>query len=87
MGLRDTGLESFYAGVCEMPDRLGMPRSLADIGVPRDGAAGIAASTNARGAQIETIVETALTRGRQRLAPLAAFQVLVAALAAGLRAA
>ena len=42
MGLEDTSFEVFYAAICEMLDRLEIPNSLVDIGVPADCAATIA---------------------------------------------
>lgn len=75
MGLSDTSFEAFYGQVCGILDQIGIPRTLGDIGVPGDCAARIsekalqdsAASTNARAltaAQIETVIQDALTFGR-----------------------
>lgn len=75
MDLEDKSFDAFYAAVCALLDRLEIPRTLADIGVPTDCAAAIAAkaiqdsaaATNPRQAtvaEIQGIVETALTEGR-----------------------
>ena len=75
MNIEDRSFEGFYQGVCGRLDRLAIPRTLADIGVPADCAAAIAAkavqdaaaATNPRQAtvpEIERIVETALAHGR-----------------------
>ena len=75
MGLEDTSIEVFYAAICEMLDRLEIPNSLVDIGVPADCAATIAsraiqdcnAVTNPRQAtvqEIESVIESALSQGR-----------------------
>jgi alcohol dehydrogenase class IV len=75
MDLADKSFDSFYRAVCEMLDVLDIPKTLADIGVPVDCAATIAekalqdsaATTNPRQAtvaEIQGIIETALTEGR-----------------------
>jgi len=75
MDLEDKSFEAFYAAVCALLDRLDIPGTLADIGVPADCAAVIAAraiqdsaaATNPRQAsvaEIQGIVEIALTEGR-----------------------
>jgi alcohol dehydrogenase class IV len=75
MDLEDKSFDTFYAAVCALLDRLDIPRSLVDIGVPADCAAAIAAkaiqdsaaATNPRQAtvaEIQGIIETALTEGR-----------------------
>ena len=75
MGIEDTSFEVFYAAICEMLDRLEIPNSLVDIGVPADCAATIAsraiqdcnAVTNPRQAtvqEIESVIESALSQGR-----------------------
>jgi alcohol dehydrogenase class IV len=75
MGLEDRSFDSLYHKVCGVLDRLEIPKTLVDIGVPRDCAAAIAekaiqdsaATTNPRRAtvsEIQSIIETALTHGR-----------------------
>ncbi len=75
MGLEDKSFESFYAAVCDVLDTLDIPKTLADIAVPMDCAAAIAAkaiqdsaaTTNPRQAtvaEIQGIIEIALTQGR-----------------------
>ena len=75
MGLEDTSFDVFYAAICEMLDRLEIPNSLVDIGVPADCAATIAsraiqdcnAVTNPRQAtvqEIQSVIESALNEGR-----------------------
>ncbi|MDC0541287.1 iron-containing alcohol dehydrogenase [Paracoccaceae bacterium] len=75
MGLRDTSFEAFYAHVCVILDRVGIPKTLTDIGVPSDCAARIAdkalqdsaAGTNAcalTAQDIERVIAVALTKGR-----------------------
>jgi alcohol dehydrogenase class IV len=75
MGLEDRSFDNFYHTVCGVLDRLEIPKTLVDIGVPRDCAAAIAekaiqdsaATTNPRRAtvsEIQSIIETALTHGR-----------------------
>jgi len=75
MGFDDKSFKGFYGGVCTMLDRLGIPKTLVDIGVPADQAEAIAAkaildsavATNPRRAtkeEIQVIIEEALTRGR-----------------------
>lgn len=75
MGLKDTSFEGFYASICALLDRLEIPKTLVEIGVPADCASDIAAKaqqdaaahTNPRLAsveEIETIIEDALMNGR-----------------------
>ena len=75
MGLRDTSFEAFYAHICAILDRVGIPKTLTDIGVPSDCAARIAdkalqdsaAGTNAcalTAQDIERVIAVALTKGR-----------------------
>ena len=75
MGLEDTGFVAFHAHICGLLDRIGIPKTLADIGVPADCAPRIAAKaiqdsaagTNPRALTVEEIVpviEEAVTRGR-----------------------
>ncbi|TBX25962.1 iron-containing alcohol dehydrogenase [Nioella sediminis] len=75
MGLEDTGFDAFHAHICGLLDRIGIPKTLADIGVPADCAPRIAAKaiqdsaagTNPRALTVEQIVpviEEAVTRGR-----------------------
>lgn len=75
LGLAGASFDDFYLQVCGLLDRLEIPKSLHDIGVPLDCAEGIAikaiqdsaASTNPRAAsvgEIQLIVEQALTSGR-----------------------
>lgn len=74
-GLTDTRFDVFYASVCELLGQLGIPRTLADIGVPVDGFArlaekalqDIAAGTNPRTAapsDIIGILQYAMQTGR-----------------------
>ncbi len=76
MGLEDKSFDSFYQAVCALLDALDIPITLVDIGVPADCAAAIAAkaiqdsaaATNpcqATVPEIQAIIETALTEGRQ----------------------
>ena len=71
----DKSFDGFYRAVCEMLDSLGIPLTLADIGVPADCAAVIAekaiqdsaATTNPRVAsvaEIQSIIERAISHGR-----------------------
>jgi alcohol dehydrogenase class IV len=75
MGLEYTGFDSFHANICGLLDQIGIPKTLADIGVPADCAPRIAAKaiqdsaagTNPRALTVEEIVpviEEAVTRGR-----------------------
>jgi len=75
MGLRDTSFEAFYAHICAILDRVGIPKTLTDIGVPSDCAARIAdkalqdsaAGTNAcalTAQDIERVIAVALNKGR-----------------------
>jgi len=75
MDLADTSVEGFIAAVEGLLDQIGIPRSLAEIGVPADCAARIAekalkdsaASTNPRTAtvaELREMVETAIARAR-----------------------
>ena len=75
MGLRDTSFEAFSAHICAILDRVGIPKTLTDIGVPSDCAARIAdkalqdsaAGTNAcalTAQDIERVIAVALTKGR-----------------------
>jgi alcohol dehydrogenase class IV len=75
MGLEDTGFVAFHAHICGLLDQIGIPKTLADIGVPADCAPRIAAKaiqdsaagTNPRALTVEQIVpviEEAVTRGR-----------------------
>lgn len=75
MGLSDPSFEAFHAHVCALLDRIGIPRSLAEIGVPEDCAARIAgkalqdsaAGTNPRkatAAEVEALVLEAISTGR-----------------------
>ena len=75
VGLTDTSYPAFEAWVCAMLDEVGIPRRLADIGVPPDCAARIAekalqdsaAGTNARlltAGDIEAVVQRAVQIGR-----------------------
>ena len=76
MGLSDPSFDAFHARVCALLDEIGIPRTLADIGVPADCAARIAqkamedsaAGTNPRALRAETVaavIEEALTTGRR----------------------
>jgi alcohol dehydrogenase class IV len=75
MDVGDKSFDGFYRAVCEMLDSLGIPLTLADIGVPADCAAVIAekaiqdsaATTNPRVAsvaEIQSIIERAISHGR-----------------------
>ena len=75
LGLEDNEFESFYRALCALLDALDIPRSLADLGVPLSAAPALAqkahldaaALTNARPASvadIEAILEEAITNGR-----------------------
>ncbi len=75
MGLEDKSFDSFYRAVCNVLDRLEIPKTLADIGVPLDCTNAIAekaiqdsaATTNPRRAtvpEIQSIIEIALAHGR-----------------------
>lgn len=75
MGVADKSFDGFYRAICRLLDDLEIPRTLADIGVPADGAAALAekahqdgaAGTNPRRssvAEIQVIIEDALTTGR-----------------------
>ena len=75
LGLETTDFEAFDAAICQMLDRLDIPSSLSDIGVPVEAAQRIAgkahqdaaAATNPREADVETIerlVIEAITKGR-----------------------
>jgi alcohol dehydrogenase class IV len=75
MGLADKSFEGFYNAVCDMLDRLDIPQTLSEIGVPADCAPAVAvkakldsaALTNPRPstiAEIQTIIENALKKGR-----------------------
>ena len=75
LGLESADFASFDAAICQMLDRLDIPRSLSDIGVPVAAARSIAekahqdaaAATNPREADVETIerlVIEAITKGR-----------------------
>ncbi len=75
MGLKDKSFNGFYAAVCNILDQLDIPKTLAELGLPLDSAAGLAekanldtaAGTNPRVAtiaEIQTLIEDALTNGR-----------------------
>ncbi|MFZ1813284.1 MAG: iron-containing alcohol dehydrogenase [Rhizobiaceae bacterium] len=75
MDLDDTSVEGFIAAVEALLDQIGIPKSLAEIGVPADCAARIAekalkdsaARTNPRAAspaEVQAMIETAITRAR-----------------------
>lgn len=75
VGLDDTSFDAFHGWVCAVLDRIGIPKTLAEIGVPEDGAARIAqkalrdsaAATNPRAAsasEVETILRAAWRTGR-----------------------
>ncbi len=75
MGLTDTSFDGFYGAVCGILDHLDIPGTLAEIGVPADCAAAVAAKahldaaagTNPRPAtvpEIQAVIEDALTKGR-----------------------
>lgn len=74
LGLEDKSFDSFYRAICDLLDRLDIPKTLVDIGVPADCAAAIAekaiqdsaASTNPRAlsvVEIEVVIEDVLGRG------------------------
>ena len=75
MGLEDTSFDAFHAHICGLLDQIGIPKTLADIGVPADCAPRIAAKaiqdsaagTNPRALTVEEIVPViteAVTKGR-----------------------
>ena len=75
MGLKDTSFDAFHAHICALLDQIGIPKTLADIGVPAECADRIAAKaiqdsaagTNPRALTVDSIVpviEEALTKGR-----------------------
>jgi alcohol dehydrogenase class IV len=75
MGLEDTSFDAFHAHICGLLDQIGIPKTLADIGVPADCAPRIAAKaiqdsaagTNPRALTVEEIVPViveAVTTGR-----------------------
>ncbi|MGI3185362.1 iron-containing alcohol dehydrogenase [Nioella aestuarii] len=75
MGLEDTSFDAFHAHICGLLDQIGIPKTLADIGVPADCAPRIAAKaiqdsaagTNPRVLTVESIVPViteAVTKGR-----------------------
>ena len=75
MGLSDTSFDGFYGRVCAILDEIGIPRTLSDIRVPAECAAGIAekalqdsaAGTNPRAltaAEVQGVIEDALNFGR-----------------------
>jgi alcohol dehydrogenase class IV len=75
MGLTETGFDAFHAHICALLDDIGIPRTLADIGVPEDCAARIAAKalqdsaagTNPRqasAAEVKALVLEAIGTGR-----------------------
>lgn len=75
LGLADTSFEGFYGAVCRLLDELEIPRSLTEIGVPAGCAAAVADKarqdaaipTNPRPAtvaEIQAVIEEALTKGR-----------------------
>lgn len=75
MALDDTSFDALYRAVCMLLDDIGIPRTLADIGVPDDGFARLAGKamedsayfTNPRkatAAEIEGILSEAFTKGR-----------------------
>ena len=76
LGLKDQSFEGFYGAVCRLLDRLEIPRTLADIGVPADRLARLAekahqdaaAATNPRSAtpaEIQGVIEAAFSHGRE----------------------
>jgi alcohol dehydrogenase class IV len=75
LGLEDKSFDSFYRAICDLLDRLEIPKTLVDIGVPSDCAAAIAekaiqdsaASTNPRelsAAEIQIVIEEVIGQGR-----------------------
>lgn len=75
MGLEDTGFDAFHAHICRLLDEIGIPKTLAEIGVPTDCAPRIAAKaiqdsaagTNPRALTVEAIIPViteALCKGR-----------------------
>ena len=75
MGLEDTGFDAVHAHICTLLDQIGIPKTLADIGVPLDCADRIAtkalqdsaAGTNPKALSAEevvTVINEALTIGR-----------------------
>jgi len=75
LGLDEKSFDAFYKAVCRILDRLDIPKSLVEIGVPPDCAAAIAAkalqdgaaATNPRqasAAEFQTVIEEALNHGR-----------------------
>jgi alcohol dehydrogenase class IV len=75
MGLEDTSLDGFYRQICRLLDEVGIPKTLAEIGVPEDCAKRIAgkalqdsaAATNPiilTAADIEKVVLKAILTGR-----------------------
>jgi alcohol dehydrogenase class IV len=75
LGLQSVDFESFYAAICQLLDRLSVPVSLAEIGVPAEAARALAekahqdaaAGTNPRPADVATIerlILEAITVGR-----------------------
>lgn len=75
MGLENTSFDAFHAHICGLLDQIGIPKTLADIGVPADCAPRIAAKaiqdsaagTNPRSLTVEEIVPViveAVTTGR-----------------------
>ncbi len=75
LGLGDCGFEGLYRAICDLLDKLDIPMTLADIGVPHDSAPALAekakldaaAAANPRPVttdEIRAVIEFALTRGR-----------------------
>ena len=75
LGLGDTDFEAFYEAICGLLDRLAIPKSLSEIGVPVDAARRLAekahldaaTGTNPRAADVESIerlIMEATTSGR-----------------------
>jgi len=75
LGLQSVDFESFYAAICQLLDRLSVPVTLAEIGVPAEAARALAekahqdaaAGTNPRPADVATIerlILEAITVGR-----------------------
>lgn len=75
MGLEDPSFEAFHAHVCALLDEIGIPKTLAEIGVPEDCAGRIAekalqdsaAGTNPRQAtrdEVAALVSSAVLHGR-----------------------
>ncbi len=75
MGLEDNTFDGFRDGVCSLLDRVDIPRTLADIGVPGDCGSRIAtkalqdsaAGTNPRAVtkeEVEAVIHQAMTHGR-----------------------